>query len=162
MTDIHNTSSTETKTKTKTLIDFVTVEIRKPDPQFIKPEDFDRWLLSPLIEISGQRCDHDKLLETFTGILKCRYVDVVNIELAGQPVTVWVDDEGLMLNTDSGNVLGFLVTDDHGREYPLAGNLVLTGGVDDDGNSLGSNFSQLDMKTFEKQGNFRLIELETI
>jgi len=166
MTDIHNTGSTETETETvtftKTSIDFVSIEIKKPEPEFISPEDFDRWLLAPLVEISGKKCDREQLLPTFRGILKCQYVDVVNLTLAGQPVTVWVDDEGLMRNTDSGTVLGFLVIDDEGREYALAGNLILTGGVSQDGESLGSNFSQLDMKTFEKQGNFRLIELETI
>lgn len=62
--------------------------------------------------------------------LECDTFDVVMVEYKGERLSIYVDDEGML---KSGN----LGRDVQGCPQPLFGNLVITGGVDVEGETLG-------------------------
>lgn len=147
-----NTASSPEAVKT---IDYIALNI-----SLREVERDEGSVMVPAIHVSGLQCPAAGLLQTFYAQIDCNYVDVVRVTIGGEDVSIWVDDEGLLKSTDTGVVLGFLVTDDEGREYPLAGNLILTGSVDDNGDSLGTTFSESDLRRFAASGNFAAIEIE--
>ena len=76
-------------------------------------------------------------------LIDCRTFDVVNVEWKGQAISLFVDDEGMMV---SGN-LGRMV---EGYPQPLFGTIVVAGGVDNYGRTLSvpEEISILDMSDF--------------
>ena len=66
--------------------------------------------------------------------------DMVRISFAGEELTLVVDDEGMLKSGNFGrDVVGY--------PQPLFGNIIVTGGVDDEGNTLSipDTISMLDM-----------------
>lgn len=91
-----------------------------------------RYLLLPLQGVALYvTTTRDRFLSEAQGHVG-GWVDVVSNALP-DGTTVWVNDEGLLLGLD-GNAWATLLF----RRY-LAGNLVVTGGVDEDGNTLSVN-----------------------
>ena len=62
-------------------------------------------------------------------LLECTMFDVVYIDYKGTPLSLFIDDEGMM----KANNLGRLV---EGYPQPLFGTIVITGSVDDEGETL--------------------------
>lgn len=75
--------------------------------------------------------------------LNCDLFDVVMVEWDGEEISIYVDDEGML---KSGN----LGCDVEGYPQPLFGNLVFTGGVDEEGDTLPfpENFTMQHIKRF--------------
>ena len=83
--------------------------------------------------------DDDSLLPFLRQQIDCRTIERVEVTLQGKQVTIWLDEEGLYQRNEAfeslagpGKLIGFLVQDDDGRKYPIAGTLVLTGSDNDD------------------------------
>ena len=55
--------------------------------------------------------------------------DVVNVEWNGDPISIYVDDEGLFKPNNYGRMV-------EGYPQPLFGTLIIAGGVDDEGETL--------------------------
>lgn len=69
-----------------------------------------------------------KKFEDYYTHLECDSFDVVRVEWFGKEVSIYVDDEGMLKENYGRNVLGY--------SQPLFGNMVITGGVDEEGNTL--------------------------
>lgn len=61
--------------------------------------------------------------------LECELFDVVMVKWNGEDISIFVDDEGLFKPENYGRVV-------EGYPQPLFGNLVITGGVDAEGDTL--------------------------
>ena len=72
-------------------------------------------------------------LEAWYQAIDCRTVDIVTVLLDEQVIDIVVDDEGLMKpnNAPQDTILGYVITDDMGYEFPLAGVIVLAGSNDE-------------------------------
>ena len=81
--------------------------------------------------------------------LNCDLFDVVMVEWDGEEISIYVDDEGML---KSGN----LGCDVEGYPQPLFGNLVFTGGVDEEGDTLPlpEKFTMQDIKRFVSKPSY--------
>ncbi|NGO68532.1 DUF3846 domain-containing protein [Streptomyces sp. SB3404] len=93
-------------------------------------------LLTPhgdLVEIQLP-ADSDKRLTVMYAVLRCRFVDVVALTTR---LDMWIDDEGMYTHVDDVNVPATLLARRHGFTHqPYYGPVLLTGGVDDEGDTV--------------------------
>lgn len=71
-------------------------------------------------------------LQDMYRLIGCDMVECVGVD---RKTDLWVDEEGLLKNDGKGFFLF------KGAHQPLKGNGLITGGVDEDGNTLGSTMS---------------------
>ena len=90
------------------------------------------------IELDTLHCPPAKTLQAWYEAIDCNTVDIVTLRLADAVVDIVVDDEGLLKpnNAPQATILGYVITDDMGYEYPLAGTLVFAGVDQEDGETV--------------------------
>lgn len=86
-------------------------------------------------EIQSYIIPRKDLLKAAYQAIDCDTVDVVNTQLNGREVSIWVDDNGRLSNTEK-LLNGFVVVDEQGYQHELAGTIFLTGGADEQGETL--------------------------
>jgi len=64
----------------------------------------------------------------YSKLLDCDLFDVVRVEWGGKDISLYVDDEGMLKENYGRRVEGY--------PEPLFGNIIVTGGVDSEGNTL--------------------------
>jgi hypothetical protein len=76
------------------------------------------------VSLSTIHVDPARELDIFYHNIQCAIVQVIHINLLGEKVMVYMDEEGKIQCGDY--VTGFYLTDDDGRVWDLAGNLIFT------------------------------------
>ena len=87
----------------------------------------------------------------YSKLIGCDYFDVVMTEFKGEKLSIFVDDEGLMKAGNFGRMI-------HGIDSPIFGNYVITGGVDDEGETLPipKTISLLDLEELVSEVKYQL------
>jgi hypothetical protein len=75
--------------------------------------------------------------------LECSTFDVVRVEWLGEEISIFVDDEGMLKSNNFGRMV-------KGCPQPLFGNMVICGGVDRNGDTIGipENINLLNLNEF--------------
>lgn len=84
-------------------------------------------------EVREEQWTEGRFLEEARRVMKCSTVDLVRY---GRGMDIWIDDEGLLKNPRR-----FTWWQRGERGATLAGNLVITGGDDGEGNTLGTDMT---------------------
>ena len=90
----------------------------------------------------------ETFLETAYDHIKTHVVDVVRVS---DNIDIWIDDNGRIspsedVRLSNDHVYGFLLETKDGLKLPLAGHIIITGGADDDGNTLGTDLQPEQVK----------------
>ncbi len=85
-------------------------------------------------------------IEDYYKFLDCRIFDMVEIN---KDITLYVDDEGLF---KSGNNVSDVKYEDFERK--IAGNIIVTGGIDDEGNDLPCKLSIIQVSKLIEQTEY--------
>lgn len=70
-----------------------------------------------------------KSYKDYYSLIDCSCFDVVRIEHQGHELSVYCDDEGMLKSGNFGRIIG-------NYPNPIFGNIVITGGVDEEGETL--------------------------
>ena len=71
-----------------------------------------------------------KSYKDYYELIGCSCFDIVMIEYQGHKLSVYCDDEGMLKSGNFGRVIG-------SYPNPIFGSIVITGGADEEGNTLG-------------------------
>jgi hypothetical protein len=101
------------------------------------------------------QAESDTLLHELYESIGCQMVEAVYLP----DFTIWVDEEGLLQDSPQVNV-GATQFASHRLRHPmpLVGNCVITGGIDDEGHTLGLSTTtmQLLLYAFERRYHFQV------